>query len=338
MSAGELASRDVSAVRAAVLARRARIRSVVSFFALLFAFQSLARGDAPPKRRYVKFREVGVEMIKPRGFVVAEGFVGFAMDGKGASVMLASLAMSYRGFIKGNTDAALARKGALVDERRALKVDGQNAEFVRFRQQTPEGVFVRWALAIERGSHTKIIIGEAPVWFASELEKPIRSSLLSTRMIPEAKGPPEDLGFSLKPSKKLEFSPEPTFVGKRVVYRGEGPAQAPDTPVFMAGTPIDPPVEIDRRDFAMQRLTWIDHMHMKVILSVREIKIDGLDGVEVIAEAAPNNSSGPMVIYQVLLFRHDSTYYLLLGKVGHGLAKEYLPEFKAMAKSFRRAR
>jgi len=91
----------------------------------------------------------------------------------------------------------------------------------------------------------------------------------------------------------------------------------------------------DKRKYAERRLRETAHTKIISVKSTGPITIDGLDGYETLAEAQDVKSGTPLVLYQVILFDEDS-YILLQGLVGADLREEYLPEFKAMARSLRR--
>ncbi|MBI3097837.1 MAG: hypothetical protein HYY93_06260 [Planctomycetes bacterium] len=73
------------------------------------------------------------------------------------------------------------------------------------------------------------------------------------------------------------------------------------------------------------------------LASTDEIAVDGLAGFEQVVDAEDTKSGDPLVLYQVVLFDGDS-YFLFQGRAAREQAAEVLPEFKAMARSFKRTR
>jgi hypothetical protein len=109
----------------------------------------------------------------------------------------------------------------------------------------------------------------------------------------------------------------------------------PTAPFFIAAPSLsDVPIQ-NQRQFAVDRLYETAETRIATIRSNLEVTIDGLDGYEIIAEGEDSDSEIPVVVYQVMLFDGDS-YYLMQGLVGMQQAEEYLPEFQAMAESFKR--
>jgi hypothetical protein len=91
----------------------------------------------------------------------------------------------------------------------------------------------------------------------------------------------------------------------------------------------------DRRAYADRRLRETASMKALEVKSTEAVTIDGLDGYEALALAEDAKGGGPMAVYQVMLF-DGSGYILMQGIMGAAHVDEYLPEFKAMARSLSR--
>jgi hypothetical protein len=89
------------------------------------------------------------------------------------------------------------------------------------------------------------------------------------------------------------------------------------------------------RQFAERRLYQTALVRKLTVKSAGAITIDGIDGYELLAEGEDTKSGTPLLVYQVILFNKNS-YILMQGLVEAKLGDEYLPEFKAMARSFKR--
>ena len=74
------------------------------------------------------------------------------------------------------------------------------------------------------------------------------------------------------------------------------------------------------------------------IVSKTRVNVDGLRGFEIVAKGEDVQTSTPLMIYEMILFRKDDHYYLMVGAVGSPLAGEYPLEFRKMARRFKRAR
>ncbi len=107
---------------------------------------------------------------------------------------------------------------------------------------------------------------------------------------------------------------------------------SPGDPLFIAAPSLSK-IEIDdQRQFAMQRLLQTGQTRISSVRFNSEITIDGLVGYEMVASGEDADSGTPLSVYQVILYDGGS-YILMQGLVGSELLGEYLPEFKAMARS-----
>ena len=124
-----------------------------------------------------------------------------------------------------------------------------------------------------------------------------------------------------------------------LMYTKDGviPAESPEDPLFIATPSFSQALITDKRQFSVQRLFQTAHTKISSVTATNAITIDGLDGYEFVADAEDADSGTPLVVYQVVLF-DDKTYILIQGLVGAKVRAEYLPEFKAMARSLTRQR
>jgi hypothetical protein len=80
------------------------------------------------------------------------------------------------------------------------------------------------------------------------------------------------------------------------------------------------------------------HTKITAVTTTTPISIDGLDGYEIVADAQDASSGTPLAMYQVMLFDNNRSYILIQGLVGANVRAEYLPEFRSMARSFKKQR
>ena len=66
------------------------------------------------------------------------------------------------------------------------------------------------------------------------------------------------------------------------------------------------------------------------VTSNRAVKINGLEGIELAADATDTGSGEKVKLYQMVLFENGN-YILAQGSAGTEFAGEFLPEFKKIA-------
>jgi hypothetical protein len=168
-----------------------------------------------------------------------------------------------------------------------------------------------------------------------DLSAVLKAAVLSARLGPSGPADPgADLPFTIDASEQLKLAPS---VSKTLLYTKDGtaPIKSPEDPLFIAAQALGKGLAEDKQSFAEQRLRQTAYTKRLVIESTDAITIDGVEGYELVAKAEDARSGTELVVYQVILFDQDS-YVLLQARVGAESSSTYLPEFKTMARSFKR--
>lgn len=300
-----------------------------------------AHADAPSgsEVRYATFPDASVRIIQPDGFELAEQFPGLVQESTTASVMVTALPAPYREVAPGFTDEALAAKGVRVIKRESVEIDANEGLLFHARQNAAGIDFTKWMLVVGNDSSTKIVTAAFPTSGTAKLSETLKGVVLSVRFV-EMPGPhePVDVGFTVVPSKKLRPNPNVRGMGKVLSYSINPVAESPSEPFFTATQSQGPIIGFEREQFAVYRVKDLGKIQGTSIVSKTRVDVDGLQGFEVVAKGKDVETSTPMVIYEMILFRTDDSYYLMVGAAGSSLAGEYLPEFRKMARSFKRAR
>ena len=181
---------------------------------------------------------------------------------------------------------------------------------------------------------TRMVTATFPVTRTKELSALLRATVLSVRVdesVPTEPG--EELSFTLEASPKLKLTRGMT---RSLTYTREGvvPTPSPDDPLFLAVPSFAQKSPADRRAFAERTMRGLAGGPDFVLKSTQPVTIAGLDGFESVAEAKCDETGTPLTVYQVVLFEEEA-HVVLFGRVATALAHEYLPEFRAMARSFR---
>jgi hypothetical protein len=300
--------------------------------------QELAKpSPTPPTGEYVSFPTIGIKLRRPVGFDDAENFHGFVQPSTQASVMASMIPGPFSEVCEGLTEQRLAARKMVLRSRQEVDVDGCAGVLINVTQVAFEAEFQKWFLVFGDTKQTKMVMAAFRADAPAELGEQLKAVVLSTCPDHAPKPTPEsEAAFTLARSDKLRLT-SGMVMSKMLAYTKDGtmPVSSPADPIFMAAPALGD-IQIDnRRQSAVQRLFQTAHTKITQLDSVDEIAIDGLDGYEITATAVDADSGTPIVVYHVMLFG-DRTYFLMQGLVGVQLSDEYLPEFKRMARSFRR--
>lgn len=302
---------------------------------------NLTRPDAHEEKDalgdYVDFPACGVKIRQPEGFEKGGSFDGFGMPGTESSVMAVSFTAPYPQVAAGFTQEQMNRRGWTLESKREVTVDDLPGVLVHFEQPAGNKVFLKWSLVFGNDGKTTLVTATFPKAQEAVLSAQLKSAVLSARR--SAAAPPAlgaDLPFTLAAPQRLKLTPG---VNKVLVYTKDGaiPAKSPKDPLFIVAPSIGKVVAPDARQFAESRLRGTAHTRQLSVTRTEPITIDGLSGYESLAEAEDATSGAPLIIYQVILFDPGS-YIILQRLVGAELSGEFVPEFKALARSLRRIR
>ena len=286
---------------------------------------------------YVTFPASGVKVRQPEGFEKAAQFDGFGQAATQSSLMVVSLPAPFPQITAGFTQDQMKTRGWTFISGEETTVDGLAGVVVHFVQPLGGTDFLKWSVVFGDAQRTTLVTATFPKRLEAELSARLKSAALSVRVDRSAPDDPDaDLPFTLTASPKLRRTPN---VGRMLFYTKDGviPARKPDDPMFIVAPSFGKPVAGDRREYAERRLRETALTKGLVVKSTDAITIDGLDGYESLAAAEDAKGGGPMAVYQVMLF-DEGGYILMQGIMGAAHLEEYLPEFKAMARSLTRKR
>jgi hypothetical protein len=311
---------------------------VVPLAALLALLSIPVTGAPEPKPvpaggSYVSFGGVGLKAIRPPGFEKAEGFYGFQQKETGASVMLIRIPGPFAEATRGFTAEQLKARGSTLVSRTDAQIDGRPGLLLYLTQSAYGIKFGKWVAAFGDPAQTYMATATFPLAREKTLSPLLKKAVLGVRVDTLAADPAADVPFTLV-SSKLKLTPG---IGKMLAFTRDGVLleKSPEDPIFVAAPSVSSVPILDPKEFSLARLRQTVKTTIEKVVSHEPVKIDGLSGFESIADAKGETSGTPVLLYQVMLF-DSGPYFLMQGIVGAGLRDEYLPEFKAMARSFRR--
>jgi hypothetical protein len=286
---------------------------------------------------YTKVPGTRISLIKPEGFSLSRAFAGFEQKETASSIVVLEMSAPYREAIKGFSDAQkMSQQGMKLLLQKEVVVDGQAARLYQLRQTAQGTAFVKWVVVFGDDTHIVMINAMCPETHKGTLADPLRQAALSVKYDrDQAPDPDEGLPFTLTHQGKLKRAGRIT---RTLMYTlsGEIPIPSPESPLFAVAKSISSVFSTaDAKTLAEQRLHQMATVSHISIQTSTPITIDGLQGYEIEATANHLQSGVPLAVYQVMLF-DGGTYILMQGKVGTSGREEFLPEFKALAKSLRR--
>ena len=298
----------------------------------------------PPEfqSEYAPLPTLGIELMRPEGFVEANGFFGFQQQATQSSVMVTKVPAPFSELLKEFTPDQMKARGMTFISKDMKIIDGKSGVLYNITQIVNGILVEKWLVAFGDNQETVMVSANFPQTKAAELSDPLKYSALSVRKysspLPAAE---TDFGFTITPSPMLKRVKGAQVIGKMSAFTKNGlmPVASPIDPLFIAGPSVtNMPLDMSREEFAVQRLHQTALTKVNAVSSIEPITIDGRQGFEILAKAEVTETGIPLAFYQVILFGEsadDRTYFIIQGLVGETTSAQYLPVFKSMAQSLK---
>lgn len=275
-----------------------------------------------------------VRLRKPPDFEVTEAFPGLIHPATGASIMVQVIPGPYDQISPGFTADALMPRGIAMHEDEPVEIDGRPGRLLRLSQPAGGIDYDKWALMLDDGGRTVLVMATYPAAAALEVSERLRGTLLEASFHDDdatAKGP----GFQIGQSPLLKAA---GAWGGMAIATPDGrfvPGE-PGEAIFLAGWGLQPIVPGARRRFATEHIGQVDGDLLGIsVTTQREIELDGLAGFETQAVGRSRVDGLPRVVYETMLFAEDR-YVVMAGFTAEALALTYVPAFQQLALGFRR--
>lgn len=279
-------------------------------------------------------RGTRVELQPPAGFAPADRFPGFQLDGTGASIMVTDVAGPFSQMSAGLTPEGLARGGMTLISADSVAVGAQPGRLLNLTQSAQGIAFEKWVLMFGGDSATAVVTATYPLEHADSLRGPMRQAVLSARWSGRTLADPlEGIGFTVDPGR-LRIAHR---IGNTVAINESGtlPNTDPAAPLLVVGASISEVDLSELETFAAARLLQMPGVSNVADAVTTRLAIHGADAYEMIADAVEAQTRTPLKVYQVII-AEGGHYMLVQGYVGAGRAEEFIPQFKAIARSVRR--
>lgn len=317
----------------------AAFSACLAAFACLAIFASEARSDEAPTSgdEYATFETAGVRLRQPLGFERSTDFVGLMHSEALASVLVSALPAPFREASSGFNREGLASQGVRMMSRESVKVDGRSGLLIEARQRAGNVDVSKWILMVGDDASTRMIMATFPSDSPQQLSRVLKDVLLGAQFTDmSAPSAPRDVGFTIVPAKGLKLNSNVRGMGNMLLYSVNPIAKSPEEPLFTATRSMGPLVGFEREQFAVLRTRDLGKIRGTSVESKNAVRIDGLPGFEVVAKGEDVATGIPVVIYEVVLFLEDNSYFLMIGVVGASTASKDVPKFRRMARSFKR--
>jgi len=289
-----------------------------------------------PERRTIPGTRIA--LFVPDGFAVSQRFPGLEREDGVTSVMVTEVPGPVAAIRDALDAEGLADRGMRLLDSEEVVVGGRQALLVHAQLElAPGAVLRRWILVFGEGQATAMLSASTPLAVEDRLGPVLRKVLLGAEWSPEARVDTwAGLGFTLTESDALKVSDRlPNMISfTRGGHRG---ALSPSEPLFLAGSAVSGSGVRDLEAFARRQLSGIAEIEAIAVDSSRSLELDGLPAHELVASARDVRTGLPLHVYQVVAADGDR-YFVLQGIVGADGADAFMPQFRELAASFRRAR
>jgi hypothetical protein len=283
---------------------------------------------------FVDFPASGVRVKQPKGFEVASSYDGFEQTQTGSSVLIMTMKAPFAELSQGFTQEQMAKRGWTLLDRKDLKVGEQAGTLIHFEQPAQGLVYLKWSVMFGDDSSSTVTTAMFPKDLEKEYSNLLKATVLSARLTGQPPDPLSRLPFTLTGSTKLRATPG--AVGQSLSFTRDGtlPTKSAADPLLIVAPALGEVEAGDKGQLAQQLLQSLANVTGLKVQSTESITIDGLSGYESIAQGKDEKTGIPLTVYQVTIFPEGS-YVRIVGLVGRNLAGEFLPEFKALARSLK---
>ncbi|MFI4911021.1 MAG: hypothetical protein ACIAQZ_05085 [Sedimentisphaeraceae bacterium JB056] len=277
-----------------------------------------------------------VSIVPPEGFEVTDGFKGFVMREKTASIVVIEMTESYSKFVEEFKKESLENRSFHLISQQNVKIDGKEALLFKLEQEIDEIVYNKHVLIYGTETIISMVCAIYPAKYEGSFSELMKESILTVRYYELSEEEAEQsISFSIREYDDFKVVSE---MSDTIAYSINGEAaEASDEPVFLASKSLSIDISLtldDRKPFAIKRLKLLKHLDNIVVISSSPITVDGLSGYKIMAKGKSIDDSLPISVYFVMLF-DDDCYYAMVGEVGSSLRGKYFPSFKRMIRSFK---
>lgn len=278
-------------------------------------------------------RGASVGLVPPAGMTESTAFSGFEDTAKGAAILIVEMPpQAYDQVTAGFTDAALATKGILVEQRTSLPLGDVKNTLVVGRQHAGNVVARKWILVAGAPTATALVTVQEPSDGRAPMsDEEVRKTLetLTFRQPPSPEDQVGNLPFKLENRAGFRLV---KVVGNTAAILTDGPKDLIDgaeQAVFVVGVGPGAPREDERQQFALRAFSSVPGVKDVRIERAEPLRIAGQPGFEILANGKDLATGSDVKVVQWIRFG-QTAYLRMLGVVKTDVFPDYYPRFRAI--------
>ena len=274
-------------------------------------------------------------------FVPSDRFAGFV--DKSSGVSFAIVDMTPRAFDElkdmPTRTEALAQQGMSDVETGTLSSRSGDYVYFHGKQKTASGAFSKFVLILRENGVTAMINATVPqaALDAGKVSKAQIEDILAKAAVENEPAPAEEL---FRFTYRGPFKPVANWLGSSKLFSLSGtPPVANENrmvkePMLIVSPSADERPVIDPKATAEKRFANLGRLQNETITSEKAVSIGGLNGYQIIGEAADVPSGEKITIDMVLLSGETGGYYAIIGTVPIADREKFMPEQQKVIASF----
>ena len=291
----------------------------------------------------------GVALDKPQGFEKSNDFEGFKQEKTRSSILVMSFPLpedpeERHKAIAQTKDTVLlkglASQGIQVITSQKTEIAGDSQALFITGEQTVSNQELGRIIAVLHLEHQLVLIHGTFPQGNQNLYAAIEQSIKSaTPIFDEEAANVLERPFEFNSVEGLHVIDIPQFSASMVQMSRDGQPSGPQNgdPFLQIVASLGPVNASDKTEYALHRFNQLEYMEDVKILETNKVNQAGLESVEIVAHVLDSETAVPLTVYQLIKFRIDGGYFLIIGMVAQAQAETYLKKFKQVALSVREA-
>lgn len=274
-------------------------------------------------------------------FNPSDRFSGFVDEASGASFVVVEMPGPAYEELKNIASAPEALAGQGLTDTATAELAGRKGEYVYFtgKQQAAGAEFAKFVLILRENNVTAMITANIPqkAIEAGVFERAAVETILANAVVMDTPAKGVELfrlGY-LGPFKE-SFG----LMGTSKAYSPSGALPKPGEnriliePTLIISPSMDSRQVIDPQQAAQQSFKAFGGLKDKTISSEKAVTIGGLEGYQIVGEAADERSGSRIGLYLVLLSGKPDGYYAIVGTSPQAEMEKFAPEIEKVIGSF----
>ena len=306
--------------------------------AALPAFSQQARSTPEPAVvEVVDLPDSRVRLAKPELFRLREGLPGLAHAFPMTQLIVTELPLSFEAATESMAPDLVDDRGYTYDRREEFWTASGTGDLYHLKEDVDPADLRHWVLLLGNERETLRVTVTTLVELESRVDADMRRALASLEWKRDARR-------DLQRGKRFRVDPPAELIvarsGRREIELWSvhqiGEAAGPDVRVVVSRYVV--PDQIGDLDwFAEQHLASARQLSNFERLETHQVSLGGLPALEMLGEGSAFDDASELGVYQVLALDGDQAY-VVQGFVARPQSERFVPVFRRLASSFRRAR